>query len=120
MNSHPMHDSLMAPCGLDCRQCPGYQATQANDQAAAEATARAWSEAYGTDVRAEHVWCDGCKTSGRKGAHCGECAMRACALGRALDSCAACADYPCETLAVFFPYAPEAMARLDLWHAETR
>ncbi len=101
-------------CGLTCSECPAYVATQTNDVAKAEATAREWSQQFGINVSVDHVWCDGCTAPGRKCAHCAECEMRTCATGRQLATCAPCPDSPtCAKLAGFFTMAPFAKATLD-------
>ena len=101
-------------CGLVCSECPAYGATQTNDRAKAETTAKEWSQQFGIDVKVEHVWCDGCMAPGRKCAHCAECEIRTCASGRELGTCAPCADYAaCAKLAGFFKMAPFAKATLD-------
>jgi hypothetical protein len=110
----PMYGS----CGLVCSECPAYVATQASDQAKAEATAKAWSQQFGIEVKVEHVWCDGCRAPGRKCAHCAECEIRSCATGRNLATCAPCADYPCKQLQGFFAMAPMAKTTLDQLRCE--
>ena len=108
-----MSTELVSCCGLICSSCPAYLATQAGDVAAARATAEHWSVAYGVQCTVDDVWCDGCTTSGRKCAHCGECAIRACAAEHGLATCADCPDYGCDTLAGFFAMVPSAKEVLD-------
>ena len=73
----------MAPCGLACRECDAYAATQAGDAEAIAAVARAWSERYGVALDPDHVWCDGCVSeSERASRHTRECPIRPCARAR--------------------------------------
>ena len=105
---------LLGACGLDCGACPAYVATRANDDEKIAEISRQWSEQYGSDIKPEHVWCDGCMTAGeRKCGHCAECEIRACVAGRGLATCAACDDYGCEKIAAFFEAVPDAKKTLD-------
>ena len=108
-----MPATMYGCCGLVCTECPAYVATQANDQAKAEETAKAWSKQFGVEIRVEHVWCDACTEQGRKCAHCAECEIRSCAVGRGFATCAPCADYPCAQLSGFFKMVPMAKQTLD-------
>lgn len=110
---------MIAPCGLDCAECPGYIATQANDEARIAEVAEMWSKEFNAEVKPEHVWCDGCLTDGeRKSYHCTECDIRACAVGRKLENCAHCDDYGCETITRFLEFVPPAKERLDAIRVE--
>lgn len=104
---------MIACCGLTCSECPALLATKAGDAARIAEVAAAWSAQFNTRVEPEHVWCDGCIVEGRKCAHCGECEIRACAMGRGLANCALCDDYACGKLAAFFEMVPPAKATLD-------
>ncbi len=108
-------DKLIAYCGLDCTQCPGYIATQANDMAALEKVAAEWREAFkAPDITVKDVLCDGCtSTTGRLSGYCGQCEVRACAVGRAVENCAHCDDYGCAKLQAFWSLGPQAKAGLD-------
>lgn len=107
--------NLIAMCGLNCAECEGYLATQANDEAAKQSVAAKWAAMYNAPgLTAEAVTCDGCLTEGRKGGHCAECKIRTCGVGRGLVNCAYCADFePCQKLAGFFQFAPQARAALE-------
>ena len=109
---------LIAACGLTCSECPALLATQANDAAAIAKVASEWSQAYHVEVRPEHVWCDGCMTTGpRKCHHTGECEIRSCVVARGIANCAECADYACATLAEFLAQVPPARATLEALRA---
>ena len=112
-----MTTEMIAYCGLTCTSCDAYLATRNDDEARARTTAVAWSQQFGLEVAVADVWCDGCLVGGKKCAHCGECAIRACARERAVESCGACDDYPCPTVSELLAMVPEARARLDGIHA---
>jgi hypothetical protein len=106
---------MIAFCGLDCAQCEGYLATQADDEAWKERVAAQWRENYNApDLTAKSVTCDGCKaTSGRLGSNCFVCEVRLCGLQKGVENCAACPDYACEKLEAFFQFAPAIRTTLD-------
>lgn len=112
-----MKDQMIGCCGLVCSDCGAYQATRTMDPARAAQVAAEWSQQFHVDVKVEHVWCDGCTQPGKKCAHCAECELRTCALGRSLASCGECGDYPCEKLTAFFAMVPPAKDVLDRVHA---
>jgi hypothetical protein len=105
---------ILAYCGLDCGECEAYIATQKDDRAGLEATAKKWAEQFGAmTISAEMCVCDGC-SSGKKisSAHAATCAIRLCASGRGVASCAHCEDYGCETLKGFIAFAPVLKEKL--------
>jgi len=106
---------MIAYCGLDCAQCPGYIATQANDLAALEKVAAEWREAFNApDITVNDVMCDGClSTTGRLSGYCGQCEVRLCAVPRGVINCAYCDDYGCAKVEAFWAMAPHARAALD-------
>ena len=107
-------EKIMGACGLVCRECGAYKATQANDADAIAKVAAEWTRLYNTDVKPEYVWCGGCMTdSARKCGHCAECEIRACVVGRGLANCAGCDDYACERITKFFEYDPCVKQTLD-------
>jgi hypothetical protein len=82
--------SLDGYCGLYCGACPMFLETKA-----------------GSDQNR----CQGCK-SGIGSGWCLTCNLKACARGKGLEFCYACADYPCENLEAFetsadYPYHRE-------------
>jgi hypothetical protein len=106
---------IQAYCGLDCGECEAYLATQKNDRAGLEATAKKWAEQFGGSVAsADACICDGCSTGKRTStAHAGTCGIRLCASGRGVATCAHCADYGCATLQQFFSFAPVLKEKLE-------
>jgi hypothetical protein len=108
-------DKIIAYCGLVCSDCPAYKATQSGIRSELEKVAAQWEKDYHLqNVSIEAVTCDGCLgPEGRKGAHCSECDIRACAVAINVENCAHCQDYSCEKLNNFFGFAPDARIVLD-------
>jgi hypothetical protein len=85
-----MEYGLDGYCGLYCGACPMLLETRAGTAKAA---------------------CHGCKTD-QNPRWCADCGLKACARGKGLDFCYACADYPCKDLEGFqtsaeYPYHRE-------------
>lgn len=109
---------MLAYCGIDCAGCPALIATRTSDEALRRKTAAEWSKSFGHDFKPEDINCTGCSSDGAHIGYCDSmCEIRKCARGRRLESCAACADYGCATLAGFLAKAPEVKARLDALRA---
>jgi hypothetical protein len=111
-------ETMTAFCGIDCSKCEGYIATQSNDRKAIESIAEKWRKQYNSEeITAESVMCDGCTKDGRKSGYCNSmCTIRQCAIKKAVQNCAYCADYDsCNELKTFFAYpgTSEAKAALD-------
>lgn len=106
---------IQAFCGLDCGDCEAYVATQKNDRAGLEATAKKWAAQYGAKhISADMCVCDGCPSGKRTStAHAATCAIRLCASARGVATCAHCRDYGCETLKGFFAFAPVLKDKLE-------
>lgn len=106
---------IQAYCGLDCGECEAYIATQKNDRAGLEATAKKWAEQFGgKDISAEMCICDGCPSGKRTSpAHAVTCAIRLCASAREVATCAHCPDYGCDTLNGFLTFAPVLKGKLE-------
>jgi hypothetical protein len=106
---------IQAYCGIDCGECEAYIATQNNDRAGLEATAKKWAQQFGGNlVSAEACICDGCPSGKRiSTAHSATCAIRLCASTRGVLTCAHCADYGCETVKQFFAFAPVLKEKLE-------
>jgi hypothetical protein len=106
--------SEIAYCGLDCSVCPALRALKFDDEALRRQTALAWSQLYQTKISPEQIACQGCRSDqGVLFAHCGDCAVRACARSKGLDTCAACQDYPCRELEFIHKGAPQAKQNLE-------
>ena len=106
---------IQAYCGLDCGECGACIATQRNDRAGLEATARQWAEQFGAkNITADMCVCDGCSAGKRiSTAHAATCGIRLCASGRGVATCAHCPDYGCATLQQFFAFAPVLREKLE-------
>ncbi len=85
---------MLAYCGLYCEQCSVRVAFKEQDRdhlpGIPARYQRDWSDLSAFD-------CEGCKGKNL----CGPCKIKDCAKVRNIDSCAECADFPCEVLAAF-------------------
>jgi len=107
-------EKLIAYCGIDCKRCPAYIATQRNDKEGLAKIAAEWSARFKTKIKPEDIVCDGCAApSSRKASYCNICEIRLCCIGRGYENCAACEEYVCEKLENFFKEAPEAKENLE-------
>ena len=108
-----MHEGI-AYCGLDCGNCPALLATRRTDMEALAGVAERWSAETGTTIIADSILCDGCKSStGRINKFCAVCAIKDCAAGRGLATCADCEEYACKTLRAFPPFEVEGKSNLE-------
>jgi len=107
-------NKMIAFCGLDCEKCDAYIATQNDDQALREKTAKLWAELNNAPILPEHINCDGCRADGRKTVYCERlCGIRRCALKRGVTTCADCADMDgCSILGEVIANSPEALKNL--------
>ncbi|MCD5408029.1 DUF3795 domain-containing protein [Candidatus Bipolaricaulota bacterium] len=104
--------TMIACCGLVCSECPAYLATQQGNHTALSKLAREWStEEHPLSV--EDCLCCGCKGEGLVASFVDQCEIRRCALGRSLETCGHCSDYPCRLLEPTFRRSPKAKAMLD-------
>ncbi|MFH0776863.1 MAG: DUF3795 domain-containing protein [Patescibacteria group bacterium] len=97
-----MPPKICAACGLDCAQCGAYLAHKNNDDTLREKTAREWNKqfaAVGANFKPAEINCVGClEKDGAHSGYCCKCPLRKCALTRAVENCAKCADFAeCET-----------------------
>jgi len=107
-------EEIVAYCGLTCTECPAYLATQNDDDEERERVAKTWSEQYNSDIKPEHISCDGCLPGkDRHFSHCSVCEIRACGVVRGVENCAHCDEYACEKLEGFLQAVPAARAELD-------
>jgi len=107
-------NDMIAFCGLNCEKCDAYIATQNNDQALREKTAKLWSEMNHAPILPEHINCDGCRVNGKKFVYCASmCGIRKCAMGKAYETCGDCPEMEtCKTLAQVTANCPEALNNL--------
>ncbi len=104
----------IAYCGLDCSKCEAYIATVNDDKALREKVAKLWSELNGVEITPQMINCEGCRADGVKTVYCESlCAVRQCALKKAIDTCGACEEAErCEKLAPITKNSPEAFHNL--------
>lgn len=106
---------MLSYCGIDCRACPTYRATQADDDVKRAKVANFWSQMFGTPFTKEDINCDGCRQNrGRLFGHCRTCEVRLCAQEKDLDSCGRCQDYSCEKLNNLLALLPMEEPRKNL------
>jgi len=105
-----------AYCGMNCAECPVFQATQKQDRAhqiwlAAEySTESAW-------YAPSDMTCQGCHSQHRlESKMCQACSLRACASGRVRQTCAECPDFPCSLIDRYVSVDTDARSQLQLWH----
>lgn len=106
----------VAACGLLCNFCPAFLATQNNNLALIEKTAKEWSVQFGVDIKPDDVWCTGCMTSGeRKCVHCASgCEIRKCVVQRGLPTCATCEERKgCSTIFHIAQHVPPTVLLLN-------
>jgi hypothetical protein len=110
---------LIAYCGLTCHSCPIFLATREQKpkkkrEKRAEIAGQI-NALYKEKMKAGDITdCDGCKTeTGRLFSGCRKCQIRKCARQKAVESCAYCDGYACESLERFFSTEPDAKKRLD-------
>ncbi len=113
-----MSDPMIAYCGINCIECPAYVATQAEDMEALEKMAKEASEQFDMEMTVADAMCDGClSTTGRQIGYCHECAIRLCAVPKHAETCAHCADYPCDKVEGFSKPGTPHRKTLDEIHA---
>lgn len=93
-----MNEERMAYCGLYCDACSVYIASQFNKE-------RLQVIAGKMNVPVEEMHCNGCK-SDIISKHCKTCNIKACCTEKGFQSCAECADVPCDILKEFQPKMP--------------
>lgn len=104
---------MIAYCGIDCCECPAYQATQANDDKMREDAAKLWTELFKHDIRPEQINCTGCKSEGKRFFFCRICGIKKCAEERGLEDCSPCPDYGCEKIEGLMQMDPNVKKALE-------
>lgn len=100
---------MAAVCGLFCGACSLYIGST-------EEPARLEKLAARIGLAVEEAVCHGCRAE-RRSVYCQSCDFVACALGKGLDFCGQCGEYPCEELKKFQAERPH---RLELWRSQER
>ena len=93
-------NKMIAFCGLDCAKCDAYIATQNDDDALRQKTAKLWSELNNVEILPEQINCNGCRVDGRKTVFCDRlCPIRQCGLQKGFATCGDCTELEqCETI----------------------
>lgn len=109
-------NDLIAYCGLNCEKCDAYIATQNNDNALREKTAKLWSELNNVLILPEHINCDGCRVNGRKTVFCDKlCPIRQCAMQKGVETCGKCPEMEqCPKIAMVHANNTEAKNNLKV------
>jgi len=110
---------MVAYCGLDCGVCKAFKATQAEDVEWKRQIAKHWSDQGENKFTPDDVVCHGCKSDVISGFCRKMCAVRPCAVGRKVKTCAHCSDYPCEKLKEYLSTDPVATSNLEKIRRET-
>ena len=106
---------MTAFCGLNCADCPAFQATQDNDDDARARTARLYNREFNFNLTPDDINCDGCKSNtGRLIGYCQGCEIRKCGQDKRIDDCTRCREQPCDRLAAFHAFSPQAKKAFDL------
>lgn len=83
-------EEMIGYCGYSCHLC----AARSDDPEVRRRLVDGWRRIFGHQAyTVENVRCDGCRSDGRLADT--TCGARPCALGRGLDSCALCGEFPC-------------------------
>ena len=107
---------LMGFCGIDCEKCDVYIATKNKDEKLREKTAKLWSELNNATITPEMLYCEGCKSNGKKCYYCSDlCEISKCAKQKQFENCGMCSKAKhCETLAVIHCNNDDAKNNLGL------
>lgn len=97
-----MKQRILGYCGVDCAECKVRIATEKNDDKLRKEYADHLLSAYGVSVQTESINCNGCVRGTVEGTalfgNCLGCAVRRCAGGRGIKTCADCPEYVCGKL----------------------
>lgn len=105
---------MIGSCGIICTECPGYLATQNDNDTERAAVAKQWAMIYNAEIKPADINCDGCYSDGsRLFSHCISCGIRKCAQEKQMENCAHCEEYACEKLDSFLKLVPAAKTVLD-------
>lgn len=103
---------LTSACGLDCKACECYLATQSGDLEQKADIAVRWSKNYDHAFTAADINCQGCLSDGPHFSWCGQCPIRACPFGKGYISCAECGSFPCDINSFLYEAVPAAKANI--------
>ncbi|MCD4735089.1 MAG: DUF3795 domain-containing protein [Bacteroidales bacterium] len=105
---------LISCCGLNCETCDAYIATINDSDELRATTAEKWKKMFNAPaLDPKTINCLGCRQEGVKFAHCYECKIRNCAMGKGFETCGDCPDLEtCEIVSQVHQVAPEALENL--------
>lgn len=83
--------ALAGKCGMYCGSCPVHRASRDGDEK------KIFELSFKTRCTIDMIKCEGCGTADRF-ALSKRCIFRRCALGRGLESCSMCNEFPCDSL----------------------
>lgn len=107
-----------APCGFDCRACEAYIATQNHNLDILKQHQQSYAEQFGKSISIAELYCDGCRSEGRKISFCFECEIRLCALQKGYETCAECKAFPCAKGKYVWKDMSESLANLKSWREQ--
>ena len=109
-----MDDKYIAYCGLDCRKCEAWIATQNNDDELRKKVAKEWSIWNHTEITPEMINCDGCRLDGKKTPFCDSlCPIKNCASNMKMNTCGRCSHlYDCDKLKMITDHDDNAINNL--------
>ena len=81
----------VCPCGIYREICPIYIADKGSHTRLKEILAGAFN------VTADEIACDGC-LSDTPFVHCQTCAIKSCVVGKDIEGCYKCEDFPCQII----------------------
>ena len=103
----------ISPCGIDCKNCDAYIATQKNDIVLMQKLADDFERKYNIKKPLEELECDGCTDEGKHIGFCAECQIRSCSFGKGFSTCAECDEFPCNKGAFIWTENSQSKATLE-------
>ena len=87
----------MTMCGYRCDLCKAF-APNIRNKDEREMLSNMWKKYYDLDISAEQIYCDGCRCNKENAKRIDMgCPVRKCVVGRQIDNCGDCNDFPCNT-----------------------
>jgi hypothetical protein len=107
-------NNLISCCGINCEGCEARIATLKNDDALRAETAKKWAKQFNSpEINITNINCVGCRETGVKMGHWGECKIRLCAVEKGYQTCGECEQMnQCELVGQVFKFLPEAIENL--------
>ena len=109
---------MLGYCGINCETCPSYQGTVTTNR---ELVEKALAD-FGNEGQTLGDWvCLGCTPAdqGFLATYCASCKIRACAVAKGVQNCAACGDYEsCSKIGEFLKTEPQSLTERMAWLRE--